>query len=223
MQPFTDYGSTTAATGTQTHHLTLYRAPSGALVFGAGTVQWAWGLNDFNAWQSAGPPDTAVPDQNMQQATVNLFADMGVQPAHAHGGALGGDASHGHHSADLDDHLPGEQRTLQDGNQVTISGTASDAGGGVVAGVEISTDGGSTWHPATINGQDAQTVNWKYTWVASGYPSTQIKTRAVDDSGNIETPSDADLPQRHMSVLALGHDTDSDRSRRRRYRRVEVG
>ena len=31
--------------GTTTHHLTLYRAPSGALVFGAGTIQWAWGLD----------------------------------------------------------------------------------------------------------------------------------------------------------------------------------
>ena len=32
--------------GTATHHLTLYRRPSGALVFGAGTVQWSWGLDD---------------------------------------------------------------------------------------------------------------------------------------------------------------------------------
>ena len=35
------YGQRTA-----THSLTLYRAPSGALVFGAGTVQWSWGLDD---------------------------------------------------------------------------------------------------------------------------------------------------------------------------------
>ena len=31
--------------GTTTHHMTLYRAPSGALVFGAGTIQFAWGLD----------------------------------------------------------------------------------------------------------------------------------------------------------------------------------
>ena len=80
VQPFTDYGSTTAASGTETHHLSLYRAPSGALVFGAGTVQWAWGLNDFNGWNSSGPPANATPDPNMQQATINLFADMGAQP-----------------------------------------------------------------------------------------------------------------------------------------------
>ena len=27
----------------------LYTAPSGALVFAAGTIQWAWGLDDLNA------------------------------------------------------------------------------------------------------------------------------------------------------------------------------
>ena len=79
----------------------------------------------------------------MQQATVNLFADMGVQPGTPHSGLTAATSSPGHHSADLDDHLPDEQRLAQDGNQVTISGAASDAGGGVVAGVEISTDGGS--------------------------------------------------------------------------------
>ena len=45
-QPFTDYGSRPRPNSTATHHLTLYRAPSGALVFGAGTVQWAWGLDN---------------------------------------------------------------------------------------------------------------------------------------------------------------------------------
>ena len=45
-----------------------------ALVFGAGTVQWSWGL-DANHDRGS-----AAPDVRMQQATVNLFADMGVQP-----------------------------------------------------------------------------------------------------------------------------------------------
>src|SRR5262249_61651082 len=39
-----DYGSTFGP-GTATHTLTLYRASSGALVFGAGTVSWSWGLD----------------------------------------------------------------------------------------------------------------------------------------------------------------------------------
>ena len=47
-------------------------------MFGAGTVQWAWGLdNGTGSGNAGGPTDLA-----MQQATVNLFADMGnVQPA----------------------------------------------------------------------------------------------------------------------------------------------
>lgn len=58
------------------HRLSMYRAPSGALVFGAGTVQWSWGLNDANT-ATIGSDNT---DTNIQQATVNLLADMGAQP-----------------------------------------------------------------------------------------------------------------------------------------------
>ena len=35
----------TYAAATATHSMTLYRHASGALVFGAGTVQWSWGLD----------------------------------------------------------------------------------------------------------------------------------------------------------------------------------
>ena len=70
-----DYGHLYAGTAQVTHHLTIYRAPSGALVFGAGTVQWAWGLDSYHDRQ----PDPPA-DRNMQQATTNLFADMGAQP-----------------------------------------------------------------------------------------------------------------------------------------------
>ena len=58
-QPFTDYGSITtqAATATVTHHLTLYRAPSGAQVFGAGTVQWSWGLDAGTGSGNANGPN----------------------------------------------------------------------------------------------------------------------------------------------------------------------
>src|SRR5262249_56391641 len=48
VRPLTDYGSNSASGVTITHHLTLYRAPSGALVFGAGTVQWSFGLDASN-------------------------------------------------------------------------------------------------------------------------------------------------------------------------------
>src|SRR5262249_15246736 len=65
-QPFVDYGSVTtpAADATVTHHLTLYRAPSGALVFGAGTENWVFGLdNEAGSGNSNSNTDSA-----MQQA-----------------------------------------------------------------------------------------------------------------------------------------------------------
>ena len=68
-------------TRTGTHHLTLYRAPSGALVFGAGTVQWSWGLANINAWGVA--TDRARQEGTRPEhgaVTVNLLAEMGAQP-----------------------------------------------------------------------------------------------------------------------------------------------
>ena len=86
MQVLQDYG-TTYGTGNATHSLTLYRAPSGALVFGGGTTQWSWGL-DSNHDRGSGA--ASVP---MKQATVNLFADMGVQPATLQAGLVAATAS----------------------------------------------------------------------------------------------------------------------------------
>ena len=190
LETFTDYGSTTATNQTATHHLTLYRAPSGALVFGAGTVQWAWGLDNTNAW-GAGTTDPSgnPPDPTMQQATVNLFADMGAQPATLISGLTAASASTDTTAPTSTITSPSPNANLADGSGVTVTGTATDAGGGVVAGVEVSTDGGSTWHPATLTTPDSATANWSYSWTAHGNPTTTIMSRATDDSGNRETPS----------------------------------
>ncbi len=74
-----DYGNT-YGNGTATHSLVAFRdQTSHALVFGAGTVQWSWGLTNM---PTSNPDDTVVTaDKRMQQATVNVFADMGVQPS----------------------------------------------------------------------------------------------------------------------------------------------
>ncbi|MBV9920947.1 MAG: DUF4082 domain-containing protein, partial [Pseudonocardia sp.] len=192
VQTFTDYGTNTISGSTATHHLTLYRAGSGALVFGAGTVQWAWGLDNTNAWgNDSTDPSGNPPDPNMEQATVNLLADMGAQPATLQSGLVPATASSDTTPPTSTITSPTAGTNVDDGAKVTVSGTATDAGGGVVAGVEISTDGGSTWHPTTITTPDATSVNWTYAWLAHGSPTAQIETRAVDDSGNIETPSDA--------------------------------
>ena len=72
---------------------------------------------------------------------------------------------------------------VQAGSLITISGTASDTGGGVVAGVEVSVDGGTTWHPASGRG------TWTYKWTPGTSGTAVLRSRAVDDSGNLETPS----------------------------------
>ena len=154
---FVDYGNTVAP-GTATHSLTLYRASSGALVFGAGTVQWSWGLDSDHD----GGDGLADPDVNMQQATVNLFADMGVQPATLQSGLVAATASTDHTPPTSVITSPTAGAALQCGTPVTITGTATDAGGGVVAGVEVSVDGGQTWHPAQGR------ANWSYTWTTGG-------------------------------------------------------
>jgi hypothetical protein len=193
LQTFTDYGSTVigpgAGGGTETHHLALYKAPSGALVFGAGTVQWSWGLDNTNAWQNfITDPSGNPPDKNIEQATVNLFGDMGVQPGSLITGLTAATASTDTTAPHSTITSPTNGSTAQDGNTVTISGTATDTGG-VVAGVEVSVDSGTTWHFANMTGPAAATVNWTYSWIADHAPSTTIMSRATDDSGNIETPS----------------------------------
>ena len=166
----------TIGTCTATHHLTLYRALSGALVFGAGTVQWSWGLDATHS--NAGTPT----DPNMQQATVNLLADMGAQPATLQSGVVPAITSTDTTPPRSTIVSPAPGTIMSAGSPVTVSGTALDFGGGVVGGVEVSPDGGKTWHPAV--GRE----NWSYTLVPTNSGPINIQSRAVDDSGNLEIP-----------------------------------
>src|SRR5262249_12738170 len=131
---------------------------------------------------SNGAPSGATPDPVMQQATVNLFADMGAQATTLMSGLTPVSASTDSTAPTSSIASPAPGATFTDGTTVTISGTATDAGGGTVAGVEVSTDGGTTWHPAT------GTTAWTYSWVVHGAPATTILSRATDDSANVETP-----------------------------------
>ncbi len=182
-------------TGSATHNAVLYRHESGALVFDTGTLQWPWGLDAHHDTETGVPPerqngmDTRVgvdpngPDRVLQQATLNVFADMGVQPATIQADLVPATAS-------TDDVPPtssfeGPSGPDAESGLMTISGTASDAAGGVVAAVEVSLDGGMTWRPARGR------TNWSYAWdpdVNGGEVS--ILSRAVDDSGNLEIPGD---------------------------------
>ncbi len=177
VQLLQDYG-TTYTSGTATHHLTLYRHASGALVFSAGTIQWPWGLDDQHDF--AGTPT----DPSMQQATVNLFADMGVQPTTPQAGIVPATASTDTVGPSAVISTPGNGTNVTINTPVTITGTASDVGG-QVGGVEVSTDGGTTWHPA--NGR----ASWSYVWVPDALGATTLRARATDDSANTGATSAA--------------------------------
>jgi Domain of unknown function (DUF4082)/Fibronectin type III domain/Bacterial Ig domain len=180
LETFVDYGTHVVENGVATHSLSLYRAPSGALVFGAGTVQWSWGLDNTNAWDGGSTdPSENPPDANMEQATVNLLADMGAQPATLQTGLTGASESTDHTPPTATITSPTAGQRLKSGEAVTVKGTAADTGGGVVAAVEVSVDGGRTWHPAT------GTTSWTYSWNVDGDNSATIEARAIDDSANI--------------------------------------
>jgi hypothetical protein len=184
VQTFKDYGTEVVEPSLATHSLSLYRAPSGALVFGAGTVQWSWGLDNTNAWGNFfTDPSENPPDRNMEQATVNLFAEMGVQPSTLESGLVAGTQTTDKTPPTATVTSPAAGATVKNGEMVTVSGTAADTGGGVVAAVEVSTDGGKTWHPAT------GTTSWTYAWNVSGSKTATIEARAIDDSANLGVAS----------------------------------
>ena len=137
--------------GPATHSLTLYRHNSGALVFGAGTVQWAWGLDsdhDRVCRRRTRPirpcsrrPSTCLPTWARSPASLQAGADP-TRPLVT--------------SAQSSDIFaptstitsPAPNGSVESGDRTTISGTATDNGGGTVAGVEVSVDGGTTWQKA---------------------------------------------------------------------------
>ncbi len=179
-----DEGSTYAP-GDATHHLTMYRDANGArpdaLVFGAGTVQWSWGLDATHDRQET-PVSPA-----MQQATANLLADMDAQPATPQ------DVQPAAKSTDrlvpsavVDPEFAVVRPTPL--ALATITGSAADAGGGRVGAVEVSLDGGATWHPA--DGRE----RWSYTWMAKDAAEVHPQVRAADDSGNLFPAPPDDVP-----------------------------
>ncbi|TWG92922.1 CshA-type fibril repeat protein [Mesorhizobium sp. J18] len=171
-----DYG-TSIGSADVTHSLTMYRAESGALVFGAGTVFWSWGL-DSNHQGPATPTDP-----NVQQAMVNMFADMGIQPTTLDASLILATQSTDSSKPTSTITTPIVGASFVEGQRVTVTGTAQDFGGGRVAGIEISVDGGQSWWKAT--GRE----NWSYSWNVQASGTYTIMSRAVDDSLNLETPA----------------------------------
>lgn len=175
-----DWGSVYDS-GSATHHMTLYRAPSGALVFSAGTAQYAWGLDDtYTFWTNTARvrPHLMGVEPALQQATANLLADMGVQPATMQPGLRRGEPSTDA-TGPVSRVLSPADGSLVEGS-VIIEGAAADVGG-TVAAVEVSVDGGVTWRPTS------GTTMWRYVWQVPGdLANARILSRAVDDSVNLE-------------------------------------
>jgi hypothetical protein len=163
----------TTSLGALTHHLSLYRKGR-ALVFSAGSLQWTWGLDTTH---DRGPASGSL---DQIQATANLFAEMGALPATPTSGLVRpvptGDVT------PPVSHVfsPADGAVLSAGSRVAITGTAADAAG-VVARVQVSTDGGATW--AVADG----TTSWTYNWSPGVTGAAQILVRATDDWGNLES------------------------------------
>ena len=172
-----DNGSTFGP-GTVTHRLTLYRHPSGALVFGAGTVQWAWGLDSNHDRAGTRPPTCACSRRRSICLPTWAFSPRRCRP-----GLVGASASTDALAPTTTITAPTNGTILIAGTSLTITGTAIDSGGGIVAGVEVSVDNGATWRPAT------GTTSWTFNWASQAAGPSTIRSRAYDDTGNMETPS----------------------------------
>ena len=120
---------------------------------------------------------------NVQQATVNLFADMGVQPATLQAGLVAASRVDRHDRADLDDHL-------------------ADGRGGPAARARPSrsparppTRAAAWWRGRGLGRRrhDLAPRHGARTGATPGRRrapgAVTIKSRAVDDSGNLETPA----------------------------------
>jgi len=201
-QIINDFG-TASHSGTATHNLTLYRdAESGALVFSAGTVFWSWGLSgDMDVGRATHP------EQSIQQAMVNLFADMGVQPETLQSGLVLATASDDFVQPVATVGIQGGATTVVDGQILTILGTATDDDGnpatqdGKVAAIEVSTNGGVDWHVAD------GTTNWTYEWLAKDEGPHIIMARAIDDSLNTQY---FDVASVTVDVVPPGTETVSE-------------
>jgi hypothetical protein len=62
--------------GKETHYadMTIYQAPSGAYVFATGSMNWNWGLDDYNTNHKV------VVSRAAQQITANVLSRFGAQP-----------------------------------------------------------------------------------------------------------------------------------------------
>ena len=133
----------------------------------------------------------STPDPNVQQAMVNLFADMGVQPQTLQASLVIASQSTDHtpptsRISSVSIHQPSSKEQVGDRHRDCDGRRRRDWRR------QISTDGGKTWHPAS--GQSARILRTGATLSTRRRRGhTTIESRAVDDSLNLETPGPACL------------------------------
>jgi len=176
--------STTMFNG-RTHHLSLYRdKTSHALVFGAGSIQFTWGLDATHDYTDG--YDESVANPATQQFVVNLLAEMGVSANTLMPGLTAVTAFGDQTAPTTTITQPANNADFQPNQQVVFSGTSTDAGNGaMMGGMEISIDNGQTW-TRLPDQQFAGTINWSYSFVPPSNGTYTLKVRGFDDLGNLE-------------------------------------
>ena len=136
-----DYGNTVGP-GTATHTMTLYRASSGALVFGAGTVQWSWGLD-----ANHDGPQSSDGRRACSRRRSTSSPTWARSPRRCMTGMVA--ATQSTDTTKPTSTITARHRARSPRHAVHDHRHGHRHRRRLVGGVEVSTDGGATWHPAT--------------------------------------------------------------------------
>jgi YD repeat-containing protein len=149
-----------------------YTAASGARVFAGGTNQWGWGLS-------------YDPDPRIQQATYNIFADMGVQPVTPDGISL--DPTGGNQSPTAAFSV--SPTPVRPNQPATFNASASSDPNGTIAKYEWDFDGDGTYE---VDAGTSATITHTYTTE----DTFTVRLRVTDNNGA------TDLTARSVEVIA---------------------
>ena len=146
-----------------------------------GTV-WAWGHNEHGQL-GLGTTDDASHAVPVQVPGVGGISAVAVGFNHTVALQVGNTAP----TSFIDSIYPNVSE-LFTGTTYEIGGSAYGADGSSIAIVELSTDSGKTWSQTQNNLVGGLPYYWTYQWTPSVSGNYNIKSRAMDNSGNIETP-----------------------------------
>jgi PKD repeat protein len=156
-----------------------YRAPKGALMFSAGTIQWPWGLgphfiNTPGSEESYMSPPVNTEDPRIEQATYNVLSDMGVQPLTPTGITLDPNPNAPQAS------FTASPTTVTEGASVSFNGSASSSPAGAIVNYTWDLDGSGKF--ATNTGSNPQT---SATYTTPG--TVTVSLRVTDSKGQTAT------------------------------------